>query len=365
MDVTKNSSWRLAMGIQLIPGGLLAIGSVILKESPGWLLRKGRANDCLDVLSYIRKLPRDHEYIQEEVARLQQVIDEERKIAGEKSGVWAYLRAFVRELKVPDIRHRVIILFWLFILMNFSGAVVLNYYSPSLFGAVGIAAADINLYTGFYGLIKAFGAITFCLFIVDRAGRRVPWLLSAASCCACLCYIGIYVAIAKPTEGNLSASDHKAGQAAIAAIMLYSWFWSWGGNSLAWIVSAEMFPISLRSITGAMGASTQWLSSFAATMSAPHMQAKIGWGVFVFYGACCALTFVFTFFFIPETKGIPIECMGTLFGGPSKYCQWRQKKVFPPDGIPPIPHAANERAAHDLQDKMDSEKDQVDHIEHV
>lgn len=166
MNVAANSSWRLAMGLQLIPGGLLTVGSVILKESPGWLLRKGRGADCDKVLSYLRKLPADHVYIQEEIARLQFVIDEERRLAGNRTGMAAYFTAFLRELKVPDMRHRVIILFWIFILMNFSGAVVLNYYSPTLFGAVGIAEGDINLYTGYYGLVKAFGAITFCLYMV-------------------------------------------------------------------------------------------------------------------------------------------------------------------------------------------------------
>jgi hypothetical protein len=141
----------------------------------------------------------------------------------------------------------------------------------------------------------------------------------------------------------MSPSEHRAGQGAIAAIMLYSWFWSWGGNSLAWIVSAEMFPISVRSLTGSMGASTQWLSSFAATMSAPHMFAKVGWGVFIFYGACCAATFVFTYFLIPDTKGIPIECMGELFYGPSRYTQFRQKKVWPPDGVPPAPEHVDDK----------------------
>lgn len=75
-----------------------------------------------------------------------------------------------------------------------------------------------------------------------------------------------------------------------------------------------MFPISLRSITGAFGAATQWLSSFAATMSAPHMQAAVGGYVFVFYGICCFATLVFTFVCIPETKGTPVESMAQLFG---------------------------------------------------
>ncbi|CAK9780662.1 unnamed protein product [Cutaneotrichosporon oleaginosum] len=70
-------------------------------------------------------------------------------------------------------------------------------------------------------------------------------------------------------------------------------------------------------------------------MSAPHMQAAVGGWVFVFYGICCFLTLVFTFVFIPETRGTPIESMAKLFGGPSRYCQWRQKKAWPPHGIPP------------------------------
>lgn len=92
------------MAVQLIPGGMLAVGSVILKESPGWLLRKGREEEALEILSYIRQLPESHPYLQEEVAMLRVVIDEERKFAGGKTGLMPYLKAFIRELKVPDIR---------------------------------------------------------------------------------------------------------------------------------------------------------------------------------------------------------------------------------------------------------------------
>lgn len=121
MDVNSNTSWRVAMAVQLIPGGMLAIGSVVLKESPGWLLRKGRHEQALQVLSYIRKLPENHSYILEEVALFQMIIDEERRIAGDKPGLWNYFRGAVLQLQVPDVRHRLICLWWMFILMNFSG----------------------------------------------------------------------------------------------------------------------------------------------------------------------------------------------------------------------------------------------------
>lgn len=90
------------------------------------------------MLSYIRKLPPDARYIQEEIALLKTVIEEERRIAGDQSGVWAYLRGAVRELQIPSMRFRFVVEFIIFILMNFSGAVVINYYSPQLLGAIGL-----------------------------------------------------------------------------------------------------------------------------------------------------------------------------------------------------------------------------------
>lgn len=104
-----------------VAGGILAVGSVVLKESPGWLLRKGREAQALQVLSYIRKLPSNAQYIQEEVALLRKVIEEERQIAGDQTGVWAYLRGAVKELRIPSIRFRFAVEFMIFILMNFSG----------------------------------------------------------------------------------------------------------------------------------------------------------------------------------------------------------------------------------------------------
>ena len=162
-------------------------------------------------------------------------------------------------------------------------------------------------------------------------------MISAGFCSLFLLYIAIFIKVAEPDKGLTSASQIAGGKAAIACIMLYSWVWSWGGCSLAWIVSAEMFPIAVRSLTGAVGAATQWLSSVMATMSAPHMFVAWGWGTFLYYSVFCFVTMVFTFFWIPDTKGVPLECMRPLFDCPTRHKQFNQKKVFPPHGIPPPP----------------------------
>jgi len=54
---------------------------------------------------------------------------------------------------------------------------------------------------------------------------------------------------------------------------------------------------------------------------------------------------IIVFVWIPETKAIPIEGMNVLFAGPVRHAAWRQKKVYPPDGMPPLP----ERLAQDIE----------------
>lgn len=159
----------------------------------------------------------------------------------------------------------------MFFFQNLSGAAVINYYSPTLFASIGIA--DPALYTGIYGVFKAVGSFIFFGFIIDRSGRRIPWLISASVCAFCLLWVAIFLKVAgTQTAGAVVSSSTKAGGiSAIAAIMIYSTFWSFGGNGLPWIVSSEIFPGRVRSLTGSFAATCQWIISYAATQGQSTM----------------------------------------------------------------------------------------------
>ncbi len=47
------------MAVQLIPGGILAIGTIFLNESPQYLIRKDRREEGIRNLCYLRNLPED------------------------------------------------------------------------------------------------------------------------------------------------------------------------------------------------------------------------------------------------------------------------------------------------------------------
>lgn len=318
MDSSSAASWRIPMAVQLIPAGLLLGGGLFIHESPLWLMRNDKEEQVFKNLQYLRQLAPEHQYIQEEVQMMRDRLAEEAAVSGRYgSGRWAFFRGAMSELSRKGMRNRVFLIFCGFALQNFGGAGAINYYSPTLFGSLGIT--DVTLYTGIYGLVKAIASLIFYIFLIDMWGRRVPTIVSSLGCSLCLFYIGAYVKIGHPADiikagKELSTSTAAGGQAATALIMIYSVFWSFGLNGIPWIVSAEIFPGALRTITGTWTACCNWLTQFIITKSLPYIFTSMGYGTWFFFGTWLLIAMVWAFFFLPETKGVSIDQMDLLFG---------------------------------------------------
>lgn len=116
------------MAVQLIPIGILTLLIPILKESPLWLLKKGREDDAYRVYSYIRNLPADHQYIAEDVAFVMAQIENERElIPGEGTGFLAFLKGAANESMLKGMRNRFALVFLMFMWQAWSGAAAINY----------------------------------------------------------------------------------------------------------------------------------------------------------------------------------------------------------------------------------------------
>ncbi|CEL05038.1 Putative MFS quinate transporter [Aspergillus calidoustus] len=318
MDVNSTASWRVPMAVQIIPAGVLFIGGFFLHESPLWLMRKNRDDDAATALEALRKLPRSHQYVQEDIDMMRTRLDDEARIAERYGqGSWAYFRGALFELSRRGMWNRVLLVFCSFSLQNMSGAAAINYYSPTLFKSLGIT--DVALYTGIYGLVKAVASIIFYGALIDMWGRRRPTIVSSLACSLCLWFVGAYVKIGHPADiiesgEELSASTEAGGKAATAMIMIYSVFWSFGLNGIPWIVSAEIFPGALRNLTGTWAALVQWLIQFIITKALPYIFRSFGYGTWFFFASWMMLATIWSFFFLPETKGKTLDEMDQMFG---------------------------------------------------
>lgn len=327
IDTRESKSWRIPMGVQLIPGGLVLLALPFLIESPTWLLKKQRHDEGVAAFAYIRNLAHDHVYIIEDVAFVKGQIDLERSIVvqGEYS-IWNYLRGAGREAVVRGVRNRFALVAMVTMLQPWCGAVAINYYSTTIFKSIGLE--DTRLWTGVYGLVKSASSILYFSLFIDLVGRKRPWIISCVSCAACMHYLGAYVKIVHPVLGGAQpASEVAAGKAATAAIMLFGFFWSFGANGLPLLIASEIFPPTLRSVSGPFSSLSVWFWSFVVTKVVPYMYTSMGYGVYFFFA--CVLTFAafYGHFWIPETKGLRLDQMDLLFGSVAGHTMDYQREI--------------------------------------
>ena len=79
--ISGPTSWRLAWGIQIIPGFLLAIGMTFCPESTRWLASHDRWEEAEYIVQRIYNLPLDSPQVQNEIKEMHEAIRLEREAA--------------------------------------------------------------------------------------------------------------------------------------------------------------------------------------------------------------------------------------------------------------------------------------------
>ena len=119
--------WHIPVAIQFVPAGLLLLTVPFFTvESPRWLVSKNRSQDAQKALSWVRNLPEDHPYVQHELQRMENGVNEELELTGTSS---THLR-ILREICSRGVRNRVVIGTLLMVLQNLTGCVSSFSMSP-------------------------------------------------------------------------------------------------------------------------------------------------------------------------------------------------------------------------------------------
>lgn len=50
----NTAQWQIPVGLQLVPGAILGLGMLVTKESTRWLAKKGRHDEALESLIWVR-----------------------------------------------------------------------------------------------------------------------------------------------------------------------------------------------------------------------------------------------------------------------------------------------------------------------
>lgn len=163
--------------------------------------------------------------------------------------------------------------------------------------------------TGVYGIVNTLSTLP-ALFLIDRLGRRPLLFSGAIGCAICLFIVGAIVG----TYGD-GISNHKAaGYAGMVFIYIYDINFSYSWAPIGWVYPSEIFPIGIRSKALAISTSSTWANNFIIGLVTPDMFETLGYGTYVFFGCWAVVAVIFTYFFVPETKGKSLEEMDMVFG---------------------------------------------------
>ncbi|KAH8433037.1 sugar porter family MFS transporter [Aspergillus melleus] len=303
----NHQQWIIPFAVQIVPAGLLLVGTLWLKESPRWLFLKGKRQKAMANLCWIRQLEETDIYIAEEVAAIDQV--HEQQVATVGIGFWKPFQSLASR---PPMMYRLFLGCMLFFWQNGSGINAINYYSPTIFKSIGVADETVNLTTGIFGVVKAVMTFVWLLFLVDQLGRRLLLLIGAIAGSICMFIIGAYICAVKP-EDNPTDHLNSGGIACIFFFYLWTAIYTPSWNGTPWLINSEFFDPNLRSLCQAATTASNWLFNFLIARFTKQMFAAMHYGVYFFFGALSFLAFFFAFFLIPETSGIPLEQVDRLF----------------------------------------------------
>ncbi|KAI1874706.1 hypothetical protein JX265_004914 [Neoarthrinium moseri] len=294
------SQWQVPIGLQLVPGGLLGIGMLLTKESTRWLAKKGKTDEALKSLIWVRG-GENNDAVQEEFAEILAGIHEEVRTT--KGFTW-------KEALLPANRFRFVIVITLQIGVQLTGNTSLAYYAPQIFNAIG--AGDRSLFiTGFFGVVKVVSCLFFLLFLVERIGRRGSLLGGSFLMGTYMLIIACLTATHPPVSGKGFTST---GAAAVTMVYLEAMTYNISWGPVSWLYMGEIFPTRLREAGIAVGTATQWLFNFVFSQVTPYAINNIGWRTFLMFCIFNWSLVVYTWLFIKETKGKSLEEMEALFG---------------------------------------------------
>jgi MFS transporter, SP family, galactose:H+ symporter len=274
--------WRWMLGLAVAPALVFGTGMFFLPETPRWLIRGGHHEVAHRVLVRIRGFADVNVEIEEIKASLAQQAE---------SGHWT-------DLLHRQVRLALVVGLGLAIFQQITGINTVIYYAPKTLQTAGFnSASGAILATVGVGVVNVAMTI-IAMFLVDRAGRRPLLLVGIAGMIVTLGVLGL--SFRYPSE--------QLAWIAVTCLMGYVASFAIGLGPIFWLLIAEIYPLKIRGLAEGTAATFNWASNLIVSLTFLTLVEKLGASsTFFLYALASVLSWLFAYYFVPETKGRTLE----------------------------------------------------------
>lgn len=294
-------SWRLPSLLQAaLPLIQLSI-AFFCPESPRWLISIGKHEEARAIfVKYHGNGDENSELVNYEMAEISAVIEAEKIQRSSRLADWVRSKARL---------HRLFIVLAVPAMNQLCGNALISYYLRIILNNLGITDANsqlkINIGITVYGLVWALCIGT----IVGRYPRRKMFMLGYGSMC---CTYTIWTILSALNQQQ-DFKNKSLGRGVLAMIFLFMGFYHIE-SPVAMAYVMEVCPFHLRGhgatfyqlAGGVTGLFNNYVNNIA-------MDA-IKWKYYIVWCVWLAIQFSIVYFFFPETHGLGLEEVSTVFG---------------------------------------------------
>lgn len=277
-------NWRWMLFAGVVPGVILFIGMLFMKDTPRWLVSKNRYDEAKEVFKKLEPNKNADEAVKE--------VEQTIKSGENKDGKFVFEKWMIMPFVVG---------IGIMFAQICTGINTIIYYAPTIFKSAGFDSNITAIYaTAGIGIINFLMTIV-AIYFTDRLGRKPLLYFGLTGVMLSLFAIGCSFQFADALGDNQK-------WVAVGSLVTYIICFAVSLGPVGWILISEVFPLKIRGISMSICTVSNFAFNFFVVASFPVLLNRIG-GAYTFwiFGIISILCLVFVYFFVPETKGISLE----------------------------------------------------------
>ncbi|KAG8331298.1 hypothetical protein J6590_044290 [Homalodisca vitripennis] len=257
--------------------------TLLLPESPMWLLSRGRAEEALQALQRLRGAS-GPDQIQEE-------LDSFRSRAKDKQQTTSWLPIF-KHLRKPQAYKPLIMMNLLFLCASLTGIVLVMSFAVDFTERAGIKA-EAYYVAMCIGIVRIVSILIFT-WVRNEFGNRNPAIFFGVLMTASITMLTVNV------SGLLVLPQWLIG----ALVLVYVYAGSTSFSNIMLAMLGEVFPTEIRGFASGITTGLGFTTSFVSTKLYPIFVTEFeAYFVFLFFTIFGAVGTLYIYLFLPETHG--------------------------------------------------------------